>query len=50
VLVALLTGLALINAAGVFGKLVEAHVAMATTARASVSERMEVVDARLRRN
>ncbi len=47
VLVALLTGLALINAAGVFGKLVEAHVAVAATARAGVSERMEVVDARL---
>jgi hypothetical protein len=39
VLVALLTGLVLINAAGVFGKLVEAHVAVAATARASVSER-----------
>jgi len=47
VLVALLTGLALINAAGVFGKLVEAHVAVAATARASVSERLEVLDARL---
>jgi hypothetical protein len=47
VLVALLTGLALINAAGVFGKLVEAHVAVAATARTAVSERMEVVDARL---
>ncbi|OSI66351.1 hypothetical protein [Bradyrhizobium canariense] len=47
VLVALLTGLALINAAGVFGKLVEAHVAAAAFARTGVSERMEVVDARL---
>jgi hypothetical protein len=47
VLVALLTGLALINAAGVFGKLVEAHVAVTATARTGVSERMEVVDARL---
>jgi hypothetical protein len=47
VLVALVTGLALINAAGVFGKLVEAHVAVAATARTGVSERMEVVDARL---
>jgi hypothetical protein len=47
VLVALLTGLALINAVGVFGKLVEAHVAVAATARAGVSERIEVVDARL---
>jgi hypothetical protein len=47
VLVALLTGLALINAAGVFGKLVEAHVAVTATARAGVSERLEVVDARM---
>ena len=47
VLVALLTGLALINAVGVFGKLVEAHVTVAATARAGVSERAEVVDARL---
>jgi hypothetical protein len=47
VLVALLTGLALINAVGVFGKLVEAHVAVTTTARASVSERLEVVNAHL---
>jgi hypothetical protein len=47
VLVTLLTGLALINATGVFGKLVEAHVAVAATARSDVSERMEVVDARL---
>jgi hypothetical protein len=47
VLVALVTGLALINAAGVFGKLVEAHVAVAATARAGVSERMAVIDARL---
>jgi hypothetical protein len=46
VLVALVTGLALINAAGVFGKLVEAHVAVAATARAGVSERMAVIDAR----
>jgi hypothetical protein len=36
VLMALLTGLALINAAGVFGKLVEAHVAVAATARSGV--------------
>jgi hypothetical protein len=47
VLVVLLAGLALINAAGVFGKLVEAHVALTTTARAGVSERLEVVGARL---
>lgn len=36
VLVALLTGLVLINATGVFGKLVEAHVSVTMTARASV--------------
>ena len=47
VLVALLTGLALINAAGVFGKLVEAHVGAAATARSGISERIEVVNARL---
>ena len=47
ILMALVTGLALINAAGVFGKLVEAHVTAAATARAGVSERMAVVDARL---
>src|SRR5665213_2458561 len=47
VLVALVTGLALINAAGVFGKLVEAHVAAAATARSGVFERMAVVDARM---
>jgi hypothetical protein len=47
VLVALVAGLALINAAGVFGKLVEAHVTVAAIARSSVSERMAVVDARL---
>jgi hypothetical protein len=47
VLVALVTGLALINAAGVFGKLVEAHVGAAATARSGISERMEVVHARL---
>jgi hypothetical protein len=47
VLVTLLTGLALINAAGVFGKLVEAHVGAAATARSGISERIEVIDARL---
>jgi hypothetical protein len=47
VLVALVTGLAVINAVGVFGKLVEAHVGVAATASANVSERIDVVDARL---
>jgi hypothetical protein len=44
VLVALVAGLALINAAGVFGKLVEAHVSVAASARCSVAERIETLD------
>src|ERR1700676_1772027 len=47
VLVALVAGLALINAAGVFGKLVEAHVSVAASARSSVTERIETLDARV---
>ncbi|MCA6119253.1 hypothetical protein J6524_30900 [Bradyrhizobium sp. WSM 1738] len=47
VLVALVAGLALINAAGVFGKLVEAHVSVAVTARSGVTERIEALDARV---
>jgi hypothetical protein len=47
VLVALVAGLALINAAGVFGKLVEAHVSVAASARSSVAERIETLDARV---
>ena len=47
VLVALIGGLALINAAGVFGKLVEAHVRVASSARSSIAERIETLDARL---
>ena len=47
VLVALVAGLALINAAGVFGKLVEAHVGVAASARSSVAERIEALDARV---
>lgn len=47
VLVALVAGLAVINAAGVFGKLVEAHVSVAASARSSVAERIEALDARL---
>ena len=47
VMVALVAGLALINAAGVFGKLVEAHVSMAASARSSVAERTEALDARV---
>src|SRR3979490_3255728 len=47
VMVALVDGLALINAAGVFGKLVEAHVSVAASARSSVAERIETFDARV---
>ena len=47
VMVALVAGLALINAAGVFGKLVEAHVSVAATARSDVTERIEALDARM---
>jgi hypothetical protein len=47
VMVALVAGLALINAAGVFGKLVEAHVSVATSARSGVTERIEALDARM---
>ena len=47
VLIVLVAGLALINAAGVFGKLVEAHVSVAASARSSVAERIETLDARV---
>lgn len=47
VMVSLVAGLALINAAGVFGKLVEAHVSTAASARAGVTERIEALDARV---
>ena len=47
VMVALVTGLALINAAGVFGKLVETHVSVAASARAGVGERIDALDARV---
>src|SRR5258705_1812551 len=47
VMVALVAGLALINGAGVFGKLVEAHVSVAASARSSVAERTETLDARV---
>ncbi len=48
VLVALVAGLALINAAGVFGKLVEAHVSVAATSRSGVTARIEALDARVK--
>jgi hypothetical protein len=47
VMVALVAGLSLINAAGVFGKLVEAHVSVAASARSSVAQRLEMIDARV---
>jgi hypothetical protein len=47
VLAALVAGLALINAAGVYGRLVEAHVGVAAWARSSVAERIEALDARV---
>jgi uncharacterized coiled-coil protein SlyX len=47
VLAALVAGLALINAAGVYGRLVEAHVGVAASARSSVAERIEALDARV---
>jgi hypothetical protein len=47
VMITLVVGLALINAAGVFGKLVEAHVSVAASARSSVAERIEALDARV---
>jgi len=46
-LVALVVGLALINAVGVFGRLVEAHVGVAAAGISSVLERMGALDARV---
>ena len=48
VMIGLVAGLALINAAGVFGKLVEAHVSVAATSRSGVTERMEALEARVK--
>jgi hypothetical protein len=47
VLAALVAGLAIINACGVFGKLVEAHIGVAASARSTVAERIETLDARI---
>jgi hypothetical protein len=47
VLVILVAGLAVINAAGVFGRLVEAHVSATASTRSSVAERIQALDARL---
>src|ERR1700692_3059356 len=47
VMVALVAGLDVIKAAGVSGKLVEAHVSVAASARSSVAQRLEMIDARV---
>jgi hypothetical protein len=47
VLITLVVGLAIVNAAGVYGRLVEAHVTMTVAATSSVAERMGALDARL---
>jgi transposase len=47
VLISLVVGLAIVNAAGVYGRLVEAHVTMTVAATSSVAERIAVLDARL---
>jgi hypothetical protein len=47
VLIALVAGLAGINAAGVYGRLVEAHVGVAVAAESSIAERLGALDARI---
>jgi hypothetical protein len=47
VLIILVTGLATINAAGVYGRLVEAHVGVTVAASSSIDERLGALDARL---
>ena len=47
VLIALVTGLAAINAAGVYGRLVEAHVGVTVAAQSSIAERLGALDARI---
>jgi hypothetical protein len=47
VLIVLVTGLAAINAAGVYGRLVEAHVGVTIAASSSIEERIGALDARL---
>jgi uncharacterized coiled-coil protein SlyX len=47
VLIALVAGLAAINAAGVYGRLVEAHVGVTVAAASSIEERLAAVAARL---
>ena len=47
VLIALVVGLAIVNAVGVYGRLVEAHVGITVAATSSVVERIGALDARL---
>src|SRR5260370_4409523 len=47
VLITLITGLAAINAAGVYGRLVEAHVGVTVAASSSIDERAGALDARI---
>jgi hypothetical protein len=47
VLITLVVGLAIVNAAGVYGRLVEAHVSTAVAATSLVEERIGALDARL---
>jgi hypothetical protein len=47
VLIVLVTGLAAINAAGVYGRLVEAHVGVTIAASSLIEERIGALDARL---
>jgi transposase-like protein/uncharacterized coiled-coil protein SlyX len=47
VLLTLVAGLATINAAGVYGRLVEAHVGVTVAASSSIGERIGALDARL---
>jgi hypothetical protein len=47
VLILLVTGLAAINAAGVYGRLVEAHVGVTIAASSSIEEKMGALDARI---
>jgi hypothetical protein len=47
VLIVLVTGLAAINAAGVYGRLVEAHLTVTIAATSSIEERLDALDARI---
>lgn len=47
VLIALVSGLAVVNAAGVYGRLVEAHVGVTVAASSSIDERIGAIEARI---